>query len=117
MHEFSLVRGLIAQVLQAAHPCPASSVRVVRVSCGPLAGVEPLLVQSAFEQLKQAVGLGSCELCMEESPLRARCLDCAAEFAVLNFHFHCSHCQSTSIQVIQGDEFCLVSLQVLDQVT
>ena len=117
MHEFSVVRALIEQVVQAAESSPVSSIRTVRVSCGPLAGVEPLLVRAAFEQLKAAAGLRDCQLQIEEQPLLARCQSCDAEFEVVDFRFHCSHCQSTSIQVIQGDQFRLLSLDVLDEVS
>lgn len=117
MHEFSVVRALIAQVVQAAEPSLASSICAVRVSCGPLAGVEPMLVRTAFEQLKIAAGLGNCQMQIDEQPLLARCQRCDAEFEVVDFRFHCSHCQSTSIQVIQGDQFRLLSLDVLDEVS
>ncbi len=117
MHEFSVVRSLISQVLQAAEPSPASSICTVRVCCGPLSGVEPLLVRVAFDQLKADVGLNNCELRIEEQPLLARCHNCDAEFEVVGFCFHCSQCQSTSIQVVQGDQFRLDSLEVLDEVS
>ncbi|MEO8272298.1 MAG: hydrogenase maturation nickel metallochaperone HypA [Aureliella sp.] len=117
MHEFSLVRALIAQVVRAADPLLASSVCAVHVCCGPLAGVESLLVRAAFEQLKPAAGLGNCQLQIEEQPLLARCQSCDTEFEVVDFRFHCPHCQSTSVQVIQGDQFRLISLEVLDEVS
>ncbi len=117
MHEFSVVRALISQIVEAAAPSPASSICSVRVSCGPLTGVEPLLVRAAFEQLKSLSGLGNCLLQIEEESLLARCHSCEAEFEVLDFHFYCSFCQSTSIQVTQGDQFRLVNLEVLDEVS
>ena len=52
MHEQSLVRALLSQVREACLPLPSSDAEEVVVSIGPLAGVEPLLVESAFELLK-----------------------------------------------------------------
>ena len=51
MHEHSLVRSLLDQVEQLRRENGAVSVDVVTVEIGPLSGVEPDLIHSAFEQL------------------------------------------------------------------
>lgn len=112
MHEYSLVRGLLAQACAAAQPLPASSIRAIFVSTGPLAGVETLLVQLAFEQLKTDWGLDQSQLVIGEEALQAVCRDCDQAFDVLDFLFKCPHCGSGSVRITQGDEFRLLRLEV-----
>jgi hydrogenase nickel incorporation protein HypA/HybF len=112
MHEVSLVRSLLAQVLEAAKPLPPPLIRRVVVSTGPLSGVEPLLVAQAFQDKRTEFGLKSCELEIEESHLEGRCLDCNHDFEIVDFVFFCPKCNSTSIRVTHGDGFFLLRLEV-----
>jgi hypothetical protein len=52
MHEESLVRSLLHQVEDLARQHHATEVDDIEVEIGPLSGVESLLVQEAFERLK-----------------------------------------------------------------
>ena len=58
MHEMSLARCLLAQVGHLVEAHGGGTVRSIRVQLGPLSGVEPLLLASAFSFSHQ-VGLGS----------------------------------------------------------
>ncbi|MCA9128364.1 MAG: hydrogenase maturation nickel metallochaperone HypA [Planctomycetales bacterium] len=117
MHEFSLVQLLIAQAVRAAAPAKPESIRMIHVALGPLTGVEPVLVQQAFESLKASTALNTCELEILEQPLTAVCLECGADFEINNFVFRCANCNCDRIQITQGDELRLVSLQVEEQAT
>ena len=112
MHEVSLVRSLIAQAIDAVNPVLPAGIRTVRVSVGPLTGVEPLLVKQAFDTLKTSAGLPECGLEIDEQTLEADCLNCASAFEVLNFDFRCPACRSSSVRITQGDEFRLLSIDV-----
>ncbi|MEY3457252.1 MAG: hypothetical protein RL215_409 [Planctomycetota bacterium] len=110
MHEESLARTLIAQTTDLCHRHGAIRVLVIRVSCGALSGVEPLLLQDAFERLRGSTGmLAAAELVLEDPGLPARCCECGQEFQVADFRFVCGACGSTEIQITDGD-----SLKVLD---
>jgi hydrogenase nickel incorporation protein HypA/HybF len=112
MHELSLVDALCRQVIAAAAPVPTHDIRLIRVAAGPLSGVEPLLVQQAFETARCSWGLETCELHIDERPLLAVCRQCQAEFEVCNFVFRCAACGSGLVRVTQGDEFRLVSIDI-----
>ena len=58
MHEHSLVHALLEQVERLAGEQGAGEVEEVRVQLGPLSGVEPLLVKTAFEMLAPATIAG-----------------------------------------------------------
>ncbi|HVX12236.1 MAG TPA: hydrogenase maturation nickel metallochaperone HypA [Pirellulales bacterium] len=116
MHEHSLVQALLAQVerlTDAQGPC---EVEEVHVRMGPFSGVEPLLVESAFEALVAGTSLGKARLVIEEVPLSARCAVCGHHFEVLRFQFRCPACDTREIEVTGGDGFMLESI-TLRQVT
>ncbi len=112
MHEASLVRTLLAKVAAVCLEHQGDSVTEVCVELGPLSGVEPLLVQSAFEQLAPEHGMVTAKLVITEIPLEAKCRDCGAVFEIQKFRFRCEICESPSIQVVRGDEFRLLNVTI-----
>ncbi len=111
MHEYSIVQSLIRQA-EAIIACETGKATEIHVSIGPLSGVEPLLVESAFEHLAAASQLSDAVLRIEETELQARCRDCNDEFVIRSFVFECPHCDSRQIDVTGGDDFRLVSITV-----
>jgi len=117
MHETSIVRRLIAMVADQADRSGEGRVSVVRVEVGALSGVEPMLVQLAYDQLVPGSRLDGSRLEMELVPLRARCENCGV-FEVPQFRFACPKCGHPKTVVVSGEEFRLVSFdQVSDVVT
>jgi hydrogenase nickel incorporation protein HypA/HybF len=116
MHEQSLVRSLLSQVQNDVVPNASCRVDEVRVEIGPLAGVEPLLVQSAFEQLVESSSLRGARLVIDVVPLSAECTACAEEFDVERFRFRCPACGSPQVRVTRGDAFRLVSITIREGV-
>lgn len=125
MHEYSLVRALLSQVNAAVVSSEAPPVlsrlpvHGVTVSCGSLSGVEPLLVQQAFDALKQDASNTACDfsrsqLKIEEERLTAECTACDKAFEVQDFMFQCPTCASSSIRVTGGEEFRLLQVEIGD---
>jgi hydrogenase nickel incorporation protein HypA/HybF len=114
MHERSLALALLEQVEAHAAAQGAMRVEEVCVQVGPLAGVEPLLLHSAFEQVADGSIAGSARLVIAEVSLVARCLDCETEFVVERFRFACPICSSSKTQLLQGDAVVLESIRIED---
>jgi hydrogenase nickel incorporation protein HypA/HybF len=112
MHETSLVRSLLLQVEQIAAQHVGAAVTRVEVEIGPLSGVEPLLVRSAFDRLVDRSRWPSAELAIEEVSLGACCRSCAAEFAIEDFAFRCPECASPSVRITSGDQFRLLNVTI-----
>lgn len=110
MHEFSLVRTLLDQVDQVVTEHGGRVAVEVCVELGPLSGVEPLLVRSAFEQLADASSARGATLRIDEVPLTAKCTNCDTEFEVIDFRFQCPACGSRTTQTTRGDMFRLMSV-------
>lgn len=112
MHEASLVQSLLAQTAAIMEQHGGRSVESIRVEVGPLSGVEPLLVKSAFERMCDSTPCRGAILTLEEVPLSARCRRCGAEFKIEAFRFVCPFCESTLLQVTKGDEFRLLDVTI-----
>lgn len=107
MHEQSLVRALLSQVRAACHPHRAEDAEEVVVAIGPLAGVEPLLVESAFELLTRDSDLAAARITIELTPLQLSCESCSDTFETGEIAFDCPHCGSLRTRVIAGDGMVL----------
>jgi hydrogenase nickel incorporation protein HypA/HybF len=112
MHETSLVRSLLAQVATVLCDHPGARVERIRVEIGPLSGVEPLLISSAFERLVETTPCSGAALRIEQIDLAARCGDCDSEFPVEQFHFVCPACASNRVTILRGDEFRLLDVTI-----
>ena len=112
MHEASLVQALLAQSARILQEYGGRSVESIRVETGPLSGVEPLLIKSAFERMCDTTPCRGAILTIEEVPLSARCRRCRVEFEIEAFRFVCPSCEATSVQVTRGDEFRLVDVTI-----
>lgn len=112
MHEQSLVRALLRQVDRTRRAAGGGQVVGVRVSLGPLSGVEPLLVQNAFAILAPETLGAQVELTIEMVALSAVCRGCEHEFQMPDFDFRCPRCGGRAVRVTGGDAFQLVSVEV-----
>ena len=107
MHESSLVRALLTQVREACQPHSPIDIDDVVIAIGPLAGVEPLLVASAFELLTRDTDLQHARLVIQLVPLRLACQSCGGEHESDEISFVCPSCASPRTQVIAGDGMVL----------
>lgn len=111
MHEQSLVRALLRQVDAICHEQNAQRVTEVRVEVGPLSGVEPMLLVSAFDHLKKLTTSAEARLVMDEVSLLAECRQCDLVFDMNDFVFRCPECGGNII-LARGDTVQLVSVSV-----
>lgn len=121
MHEQSLVKMLLQQVetirlknsAGSVKEAPTEEIRVeeIRVEVGPLSGVEPTLLHSAYERLTEAEP-SRARLVIDEVPLTAQCKECDQEFEVQEFVFQCPRCQG-NVRVTRGDQMQLASVSLV----
>lgn len=112
VHETSLVRALLAQVLAIASAREAVAVDAVLVRVGEFSGVEPALLASAWNAAVRATGAEGARLTIETTPLGARCTDCGERFAPIGFRFVCPLCGGPRAAVEQGEELMLQSVDL-----
>lgn len=114
MHEVSLVRLLLSQVAAVAAEHGGARVEEFLIEIGPLAGVEPLLVRSAYELLTAGSADPQARLVINEVPLESDCERCRRAFVVDRFRFICPQCGSSKVRVVRGDGCRLVSVTIYE---
>ena len=114
MHETSLVRSMIRQVRQLVARHGGGQVSEVLLEVGPLSGVEPLLLQSAWSEQTTETEFASTVLAIDEVPLTVHCDACDHEFESVDLNFRCPRCQSGETHVVRGEGLLLQSI-TLDQ--
>lgn len=113
MHELSVCQALIAQVEQIAMSRGAHSVTSVKLRVGPLAGVEPLLLEHAYPFASAGTLAAASTLVIESAPLRVCCETCGAETEAQPNRLLCGACGSCHTRLVSGDEMTLMSVELL----
>ena len=114
MHEQSLVRALLSQVAQVREENGRRNVTAIHVEVGPLSGVEPELLTSAFLQLRTDSCASQAELVLQHVDLLGYCSLCKTESLIEDFNFRCPNC-SEGLSVTCGDSLTLTSITLADE--
>ncbi|MBE0510803.1 MAG: hydrogenase maturation nickel metallochaperone HypA [Gammaproteobacteria bacterium] len=110
MHELSVCRGLLQQVADIAATHQQPQVSRIQLRIGPLAGVEPQLLQQAFTIARQGSVAEQAELAIEAAPLIVHCPDCGQDSPASLPRLDCGHCGQQQTQLKSGDELLLLSI-------
>jgi hydrogenase nickel incorporation protein HypA/HybF len=107
MHELSIAEAILDL---AGRNVPAgATLRSVRVSAGPMRGIDPRCMELAWQ------GLGRAEVALNLSvrPWRMKCGDCGRQWEQAELAERCD-CGSPQVRPIGGDELQLLSIEVDD---
>jgi hydrogenase nickel incorporation protein HypA/HybF len=112
MHELSIALSLLDLAAEQAE-CQHARVVAIHLKLGPLAGVVPEALRSAYELARTGSDLADAELLIEEVPVVAYCPACAAERTLPSIQeFACPVCGTPPARLISGRELELVGLEV-----
>ncbi len=113
MHEASLIVSLLKQVDELVTTHGGGRVRAVRVEVGPLAGVEPVLLNEAFLRLRASSSAAEAELIVDAVALTSRCRACQLEYQSDELRFVCPTCGGMNTELTGGDSFILHSFTLV----
>jgi hydrogenase nickel incorporation protein HypA/HybF len=112
MHELSVCQALLAQVRDIAHAHGASAVEQIIVAAGPLSGIEPALLERAFQLARAGSCAAHAKLRFEPTPVRVRCTQCGAESNCTANRLLCAQCGEYRTQLVSGDELRLLRVEL-----
>jgi len=112
MHELAICQGLLEQVEQIALGKGADRILSVTVRIGPLAGVEPALLQGAFTLAAAGTPAAAADLHIEKTGVRIQCRECGAEADARPNCLLCESCGSWRTRVLEGEEMLLTQVQL-----
>jgi hydrogenase nickel incorporation protein HypA/HybF len=99
-------------VQQVAAQNDARSVELVRLRVGGLSGVEPPLLERAFEIARAGTIASQAELEIELGPVVVICRDCGASSTVEINRLVCQYCGDWRVNVTEGEELLLLSVEI-----
>ncbi|QDF66972.1 hydrogenase maturation nickel metallochaperone HypA [Shewanella sp. SNU WT4] len=111
MHEYSIVTALLEQCDNLARQHQAPAVTRVSIKVGVLSGIEPSLLQTAFDTFKLDSLCQQAELEMHIQPLALHCRDCNTDSLPSERAIICPHCGSFNTQVTDGEDMYLMQLE------
>jgi hydrogenase nickel incorporation protein HypA/HybF len=112
MHELSICLSLLDQVGEIARQQGASRVERIHLRVGPLAGLEPALLQSAWPLAAAGTIAEAAALVIESSPIRVCCVDCGTESTATPNRLLCGSCGGFHTRLVSGDELLLARLEL-----
>ena len=112
MHELSLMAGVFNIIEDVLGQHDIKSVTHVRLVVGELTNAEPEALKMAFEAYAKDTKAEKAELEIVRMPVVARCQHCQQEFLVPGLAFFCPHCSCAGLEIVQGEELMLESLEV-----
>ncbi len=112
MHEYSIVQALIEQCEGYVTENAAQKVTKVVVKIGKMSGVEPYLLETAFETFKEDGICHDAEFVMHVQPLTIQCIECNATTELEKIYYRCPKCESLEIKVVDGEDMLLMSLEM-----
>ena len=114
MHEYSIVQSLLDVIEENAEKNGATKVSKIVVKIGVLSGVEPHLLEIAFNTFKEKTICEDAELVIINQPIVAKCLECGHqnEYEKNQIFFECQKCGGVELDVIDGEDMLLMSLEM-----
>ncbi len=112
MHEYSIVGALIESCEENARENGSAKITKVVVKIGVMSGVEPELLERAFETFKENSICDGAEFIMNIQPVVIVCNLCQKKSTLTKNEYFCPHCQSVEIEVVDGEEIYLMQLEL-----
>lgn len=112
MHEYSVVQALLEQVEKFAAENNAEKVTKIVVKIGVMSGVEPHLLEIAFNTFKEKTVCDGAVFEMNVQPLTISCRGCGTKSELGEIHYCCPQCESLEVDVVDGEEMYLMTLEM-----
>lgn len=112
MHEYSIVQALIDSCEENAKQNQASKVTKVVVKIGVMSGVEPHLLEIAFNTFKEGTMCADAEFVMNIQEIRVLCESCIKESELKKLEYLCPNCGSNQLKVLDGEDMYLMQLEL-----
>ncbi|WP_123024754.1 hydrogenase maturation nickel metallochaperone HypA [Mycolicibacterium stellerae] len=109
MHELSICSSMVGIVKEHA---AGREVRAVHVRIGEMRQIVPDTLVYCWSLVTEQSDLEGVELHVERIPVKIRCTGCGHEQVLAELAFVCGSCSGSEVDLIEGDEFLITSLDL-----
>jgi hydrogenase nickel incorporation protein HypA/HybF len=114
MHELSIALSLLDVAALEAQRHGCVEVMAIHLKLGPLSGVAPQALLSAYDLAREGGPLKEARLVIEEAPVLAHCPTCQTTRAVVSVqNLACAECGTPTPQLVSGRELEIVALEIV----
>ncbi len=117
MHELSICLSLLSQIEQIARDQDAIGIDRITVKIGPLSGIEPSLLQSAYPLAAAGTLAENAELVIDDAEVTIRCNACGTQSTVVANRLLCPLCGDFRTSLTSGDEMILQRVELRTRCT
>lgn len=118
MHELSLAQSIVEVASEAAQAANAARVIAVQLRLGALAGVVKSALLFSWEIATEDTPIAGARLEIEELPVIVYCPTCEQNVTLPHTqNFRCPTCATPTPHLIQGREFEVKALEIVDDCT
>jgi hydrogenase nickel incorporation protein HypA/HybF len=112
MHELGISENIVNIALAKAGEAQAIKVVQIDLVVGELSGFVPDCIQFYFDSLSKGTIAEGAVLRFESVPAQLRCRKCSTVFQPENTVWSCPKCQGQSVEISQGRELYIRSMEV-----
>ncbi|MDA8235753.1 MAG: hydrogenase maturation nickel metallochaperone HypA [Clostridia bacterium] len=112
MHEMSLMASIFDILTRHLEDYPGVTVKKVTLRIGSLTNAVPEALEFCFSAFAQGTVVEGAQLEIIQVPIKIKCRECQQESEPVEFHFRCPGCGSLAVDVTQGRELALESMEV-----
>ena len=112
MHEYSIVQSLLDSCDENARANDATKVLKVVIKIGVMSGVEPSLLQTAFDTFKEKTICEEAEFVINMQDIVVKCRSCLVESTLTKLEYICPECESSDLEILDGENMYLMSLEM-----
>jgi len=112
MHEYSIVLSLLDSCQEQAKQNKATKVNKVVVKIGVLSGVEPDLLQIAFDTFKEDTICSQAKFIIDIQKVIIECKNCHIKSTLDTHQYSCPICESIDIEILDGEDMLLMQLEL-----
>jgi hydrogenase nickel incorporation protein HypA/HybF len=111
MHEIRIAEDLSGIVLATAGEENLQNVTRVNIVFGEMIQIVPMIFEFAFREAVRDSVAENAELNLEIVPVKMKCSECGSGFRVSDNLFACNICGSTDLEIINGKELFIKSIE------
>jgi len=112
MHEYSIVQSLLDSCEENAKKHNATKVTKIVVKIGIMSGIEPHLLETAFNTFKEETICKEAKFIINIQPVIVKCKSCNKQSELKNSQYSCPECESYDLEILDGEDMFLMSLEL-----
>lgn len=111
MHELRIAEDLTDIVFETAEREHLSKVTGVNIIFGQMIQIVPAIFEAAFREIVNDTIAQNAVLDIEIVAVKMKCKSCGCEYGLSNNLFACPVCNSTDLEIINGKELFIKSIE------